>query len=168
MMAKRNPITGVRKTATPKLYWKKILETGRAPQVSNPGSDLAYDLFAAENVVLYPGRVTKVRTGIAIEFSPLRGAIIKDRSSMAAKGIRTSAGVVDAGYRGEIIVLLTLDTNAPPSSESVYVGAYKVNVGDKIAQMIPVEPQTNFEVIEEIKALSVTDRGAKGFGSSGK
>jgi len=148
-----------------KLFWKKLHENAKAPHVAHPGEDLAYDLFAAEDATLLPGRVTLVRTGIAIQFDPEHGAIVKDRSSMAVKGVRTSAGVIDAGYRGEILVPLTLDVNAPQNVDDLH-GAYKIKTGDKIAQMIPVKPLTIFEV-EESDALKQTVRGEKGFGSSG-
>ena len=148
-----------------KLYWRKLHENAKAPQVAHPGEDLAYDLFAAEEVTLVSGRVTLVRTGIAIQFEPPHGAIVKDRSSMAMKGIKTSAGVIDAGYRGEIRVPLTLDVNARQNSDGPH-GVYTIKAGDKIAQMIPVKPLTTFEV-EEAEMLDETIRGAKGFGSSG-
>jgi len=149
-----------------KLYWKKLHENATAPHVAHQGEDLAYDLFAAEDAILLPGRVTLVRTGIAIQFEPAHGAIVKDRSSMAMKGVTTSAGVIDAGYRGEILVPLTLDINAPQNAEGLH-GGYKIKAGDKIAQMIPAKPLTIFE-IEEREALKETVRGEKGFGSSGK
>ena len=149
-----------------KLFWKKLHERARAPHVAHPGEDLAYDLFAAEDATLIPGRVTLVRTGISIQFEPAHGAIVKDRSSMALKGIKTSAGVIDAGYRGEILVPMTLDMNAPPAADKLDRG-YAIKAGDKIAQMIPVKPLTTFEV-EEREVLKETVRGGKGFGSSGK
>lgn len=148
-----------------KLYWKKLHNNAKAPHVAHPGEDLAYDLFAAEDVTLAPSRVTLVRTGIAIQFEPPHGAIVKDRSSMAMKGIKTSAGVIDAGYRGEILVPLTLDINPPQRPDSPH-SSYIIKAGDKIAQMIPVKPLTTFEV-EESEALKETVRGEKGFGSSG-
>lgn len=151
---------------TLKLHWKKIHDKAKAPHVTHPGEDLAYDLFAAEDVTLVPGRVALVRTGIAIQFEPPHGAIVKDRSSMAVKGIRTSAGVIDAGYRGEILVPMTLDMNAPTAADGLH-GGYRIKAGDKIAQMIPVSPLTTFEV-EEREVLKETVRGEKGFGSSGK
>ena len=151
---------------TLKLYWKRLHDKAKGPHVAHPGEDLAYDLFAAQDVTLIPGRVTLVRTGIAIQFEPPHGAIVKDRSSMAAKGIRTSAGVIDAGYRGEILVPMTLDMNAPTSADGLH-GGYPIKAGDKIAQMIPVKPLTTFEV-EEQEVLKEAVRGEKGFGSSGK
>ncbi len=149
-----------------KLYWKKTHEKAKAPHVAHPGEDLAYDLFAAEDITLTPGRVTLVRTGIAIQFDPPHGAIVKDRSSMALRGIKTSAGVIDTGYRGEILVPMTLDMNSPSATDGLH-GGYRINAGDKIAQMIPVKPLTTFEV-EEREFLKEAVRGEKGFGSSGK
>jgi dUTP pyrophosphatase len=149
-----------------KLYWKKLKPSAKAPTVAHPGTDLGYDVYAAETVALMPGRVTLVSTGIAIEFEPAHGAILKDRSSLASKGIRTSAGVIDCGYRGEIRVAMTLDTDAPARSDRVQDGAYMVREGDKIAQLVPVKPLTMFEV-EQSEVLSETKRGEGGFGSTG-
>src|ERR1035441_1912292 len=91
----------------------KLLEEGaRAPVVAHPGEDLGYDVFALTGVVLAPRISAKVRTGIAVEArhpatgEPL-GLLVRDRSSMAARGIATTAGVIDAGYRGEILILMT-------------------------------------------------------------
>ena len=91
----------------------KLLEAGaRAPVVAHPGEDLGYDVFALEGVTLAPRATVKVRTGIAVEArdphtgAPL-GLLVRDRSSMAARGIATTGGVIDSGYRGEILVLMT-------------------------------------------------------------
>ena len=149
------------------LYWKKLHPNAKAPAVAHPGEDLAYDLFCAEQVTLHPGRVTLVRTGVAIQFDPAHGAVVRDRSSMASKGIKTSGGVIDSGYRGEIFVPMTLDANAPSSRESMQPEPYTVQAGDKIAQMIPVKPLTVFEV-EERETLTDSARGEKRFGSSGR
>jgi len=150
-----------------KLRWKKLHPNAKAPAVAHAGMDLGYDLFAVEDAVLRPGRVTLVRTGLAIEFDPPHGALLFDRSSMGNKGIKKSAGVIDAGYRGEILVQLTLDMDAPLNKEETKVVDYTIRAGDKIAQMIPVKPLTVFDV-EEVDVLSTSTRGEKGFGSSGK
>jgi dUTP diphosphatase len=150
-----------------KLYWKKLNKNAKAPTCAHPGEDLAYDLYAAETVELSPGRTTLVSTGLALEFDPPHGAIIKDRSSMALKGIRTSAGVIDAGYRGEVRVLMTLDVNTPTTSTGNETASYVINAGDKIAQLIPVKSNTLFAV-EEAEELKEAKRGEKGWGSSGQ
>jgi dUTP pyrophosphatase len=140
----------------------KLLEAGaRAPVVAHPGEDLGYDVFALEGAVLVPHVTIKVRTGIAVEARhpatgvPL-GLLVRDRSSMAARGIATTAGVIDAGYRGEILVLMT------NLSES----AVELKAGEKIAQMIPVEILTG--PIQEVESLEDSARAEKGFGSSGR
>jgi dUTP pyrophosphatase len=75
---------------------------------------------------------------------------------MAAKGIATTAGVIDAGYRGEILILMT------------NLGDFALNLkaGEKIAQMIPVPVLTG--IIEEVASLEDSNRADKGFGSSGQ
>jgi len=138
------------------------LETGaRLPVVAHPGEDLGYDLFALEAVVLEPQATARVRTGIAVEArhpetgAPL-GLLVRDRSSMAARGIVTTGGVIDAGYRGEILVLMT----------NLGKTTVDLNAGEKIAQMIPVPVLTG--LVQEVETLEDSARAAKGFGSSGR
>jgi dUTP pyrophosphatase len=140
----------------------KLLEAGaRAPVVAHPGEDLGYDLFALEGVSLSPRATMKVRTGIAVEArhpqtgAPL-GLLVRDRSSMAARGVATTAGVIDSGYRGEILVLMT----------NLGETAVELKAGEKIAQMIPVPVLTS--QVQEVETLEVSARAEKGFGSSGR
>jgi dUTP pyrophosphatase len=140
----------------------KLLEAGaRAPVVAHPGEDLGYDLFALEGAALASRATVKVRTGIAVEArNPATGAplglLVRDRSSMAARGIATTAGVIDAGYRGEILVLMTNLGEHP----------IELKAGEKIAQMIPVPVLTG--AVEEVESLEDSARAEKGFGSSGR
>ena len=140
----------------------KLLDPGaRAPVVAHPGEDLGYDLFALEGVALNPRATVKVRTGIAVEArhphtgAPL-GLLVRDRSSMAARGIATTAGVIDSGYRGEILILMTNLSDTP----------IELNAGEKIAQMIPVPILTG--PVHEVETLEDSARAEKGFGSSGR
>ena len=140
----------------------KLLEVGaRAPVVAHPGEDLGYDLFALEGVVLGPRATMRVRTGIAVEArhpetGVALGLLVRDRSSMAARGIATTAGVIDAGYRGEILVLMT----------NLGEAAVELKAGEKIAQMIPVPVLTGR--VDEVESLEDSARAEKGFGSSGR
>ena len=133
----------------------------RLPVVAHAGEDLGYDVFALEATTL-PGRGwARVRTGIAVEARDPRtgeplGLLVRDRSSMAARGITTTGGVIDAGYRGEVQILM-----ANLAEEPVAIAA-----GDKIAQMIPV-PVLTGEVIG-VASLGESTRAEKGFGSSGR
>jgi dUTP pyrophosphatase len=75
---------------------------------------------------------------------------------MAARGVAVTGGVIDAGYRGEIQILLTNLTDE----------AIRLNAGDKIAQMIPVPVLTG--TVEQVEELGDSSRAEKGFGSSGR
>jgi len=155
--------SGPRRSATIRLMLRvKCLEAGaRAPVVAHPGEDLGYDLFALEAVVLTPRATVKVRTGIAVEArdpqtgAPL-GLLVRDRSSVAARGIATTGGVIDSGYRGEILVVMTNLGDA----------SVELQAGEKIAQMVPVPVLTG--LVQEVEALDVSVRAAKGFGSTGR
>jgi dUTP pyrophosphatase len=139
---------------------KLLHADARVPVVAHPGEDLGYDVFALENVILTPRHTIRVRTGIAVEARhpetgvPL-GLLVRDRSSMASRGVATTAGVIDAGYRGEVQIVMTNLGEAP----------LEVKAGDKIAQMIPVPVLTGH--VHEVEDLEASSREAKGFGSSG-
>jgi dUTP pyrophosphatase len=140
----------------------KLLDlAARAPEVAHPGEDLGYDIFALEATNLGPHATLGVHTGIAVEArhpetgAPL-GLLIRDRSSMAARGLITTGGVIDAGYRGEILVLMT----------NLGEETAQIEAGEKIAQMIPVPVLTG--TVEVVEALQDSARAAKGFGSSGR
>ena len=140
----------------------KLLEQGaKLPVVAHPGEDLGYDIFAFEGITLHPRTTVRVRTGISVEARhpetgvPL-GLLVRDRSSMAARGLATTGGVIDAGYRGEILVLMT----------NLGDSAVELKAGEKIAQMIPVPVLTGR--VQEVDSLEDSARAEKGFGSSGK
>jgi len=137
-----------------------LVEGARLPVVAYPGEDIGYDLFALEQVTLRPRATARVRTGIAVEArhpqtgEPL-GLLVRDRSSMAMRGVVTTGGVIDAGYRGEILVMMTNLGESP----------VELDAGEKMAQMIPVPVLTGF--VQEVDRLESSDRAGKGFGSSG-
>ena|SRR5215469_17833814 len=151
------------------------------PTVAHAGSDLGYDLYSVEDVVLPPGVPVKVRTGIAVEGPPGWGFVLGDRSSMAARGVTYAGGRIDAGYRGEILVCL-VNVNQPTHSvrllrdaagavtdvtlESTDASVH-IRKGDKIAQMSPFEARTAIPVTV-VDELSSSERGGRGFGSTGR
>src|SRR5690242_19145479 len=79
--------------------------------------DLAADVYACEGVMLaaagQPGSTAAVPTGIALEFPSSHGALVEDRSGLAARGVTTLAGVIDPGYRGELRIVVTNLNGAP-------------------------------------------------------
>ena len=133
---------------------KKLSPDAVLPTVAHPGEDIGYDLYSCENITLPARGAAGVHTGIAIEFAPTAGGIVKTRSGMAKKRLLCNAGVIDAGYRGEVIVLMKNLGDAP----------YSIRKGDKIAQLLE-HPFLAGEVVED--DLSEAVRGVKGFGSSG-
>jgi dUTP pyrophosphatase len=135
---------------------KKLTDTARLPEKAHQG-DLGYDVFADEDKWIPPGEYKLVSTGISIWSNSYKyGFIIKDRSSIAMKGLFTHAGVIDAGYTGEIKIFF----------HNVSATSIKIEKGDKIAQLVPTKV-INFE-IEEVNELFKTKRGNDGFGSTGK
>ena len=135
---------------------KRLTETAILPEKAHQG-DLGYDIFSDEDKWIEPGGYKLVSTGISVHNSSYKyGFIIKDRSSVAMKGLFTHAGVIDAGYTGEIKVLFHNNSST----------AIKIEQGDKIAQLVP-QKVISFEV-HEVNELFQTQRGDNGFGSTGK
>lgn len=142
---------------------KKLTPDAIIPERAH-NDDAGLDLYAAEDCYLIPGKITKIRTGIAIQicreqndFNTYAG-FIWDRSSMGSKGFGKLAGVIDQGYTGEIMVLIT-NHNQPEISTLV-------KKGDKIAQIIFQKVET--PSIREVQEFDNTSRGNNGFGSTGK
>jgi dUTP pyrophosphatase len=123
---------------------------------SGKNGDLGADLFCLDAETLQPGDVKSIRTGIAVEFPDEFGALIEDRSGLALKGISTLAGVIDPGYRGEILIVLTNFGRQPVD----------INKGDRVAQLRLVR-RTPADFIE-VPELGPSGRGSRGFGSTGE
>ena len=121
-------------------------------------SDAGLDLSACERVVLGPGERTTVGTGLALAIPEGHAGFVQPRSGLASRhGITVvnSPGLIDAGYRGELRVVL-LNTDA---SEN-----FTVEPGMRIAQLVVLElPQVELLEVEELPA---SERGVRGFGSS--
>ncbi len=139
----------------------KLLDNcSRAPEYGTPGS-AGLDLFSTQNVLVYPGKWQKVRTGVAINKMP-EGTYgrIAPKSGLADKhGLMVNAGVIDADYRGELVVLVGL----LPGSEPV-----EVEIGNKIAQLILTKYTQVDRVVTIQGELGQTVRGSGGFGSTGR
>jgi dUTP pyrophosphatase len=118
--------------------------------------ELGADLYSVESLDLLPGQIRAVSTGVALEFPRGWGGLIEDRSGLALKGVCTLAGVIDSGFRGELKVVLTNLGSAP----------YKVQVGDRIAQIRMTKCHTAAFSFSDV--LATSSRGEGGFGSTGK
>jgi dUTP pyrophosphatase len=122
--------------------------------------DAGLDLHALEAVELAPGERASVRTGIAVEIPEGQAGLVLPRSGLAAQhgiALVNAPGLIDAGYRGELrVLLLNTDRN-----ERCAIAA-----GDRIAQLVLVRVET--PPVEEVAELGASERGAGGFGSSGR
>ena len=130
-----------------------------APTRAHPG-DAGCDLYACEAARLEPGERASIGTGIAVEIPEGSAGRVLPRSGLAAKhgiSVVNAPGLIDAGYRGEVRVLL-LNTDR---SER-----FDVEPGDRIAQLVIVE--IGDAQPEEVGSLTDSARGEGGFGSSGR
>ena len=162
----------------------KKLDSRATVPTKNHLSDAAFDLYACcwSDIRIESGQTVKIPTQIAVEIPEGYYGQIFDRSSMGAKGIHVHGGVIDGSYRGEIMVCLQ-NTNLDTEDFTVYHTngdgetdynrykavdpcRYTIKHGDKIAQMVLL-PVPQVEVVE-VQELNESDRGVKGFGSSGR
>lgn len=118
------------------------------------------DLYASEAAHIGPGERWSVGTGVALEIPEGHAGLVLPRSGLARKhgiALVNSPGLIDAGYRGEIRVLLL---NTDPAD------TFNVEPGDRIAQLV-IAPVVLVEPME-VEALTESARGNDGFGSSGR
>ncbi|HQZ84466.1 MAG: dUTP pyrophosphatase [Actinomycetota bacterium] len=129
------------------------------PTYAHPG-DAGADLVTTIDIELQPGQRVVAPTGIAIALPPGFAAFVHPRSGLAARwgvGLVNAPGTIDAGYRGEIkVVLINHDAS----------DVVQLRRGDRIAQLV-VQPVAR-AVFHEVASLPGSDRGDGGFGSSGR
>lgn len=161
---------------------KRLHPDAVIPRYAHEG-DSGFDLVAIEDTIIEPGETKLIRTGLAVELPPDYELQVRPRSGISLRTkLRVVFGTVDAGYRGEIGVIVDNIAEDPCGNESQYLtyidgldyrtdgemypnDTYLIRKGDRIAQAVikPVE-QAHFIEVEE---LDETERGAGGFGSSG-
>ena len=135
---------------------KKLKEGAVLPNYAHAG-DAGMDMYASEDVHIRKGERRKVPTGIAMEIPEGYVGLVWDKSGLSINhGLKTLGGVIDAGYRGEIIIgIVNL------SSED-----YTIEKGHKVAQLLIQKIES--PVVEEAIELNNSHRGEKGLGSTGK
>ena len=137
---------------------RRLDPAARLPTRAYEG-DAGLDLYALESVELAPGARAPVRTGIAVEIPAGQAGLVLPRSGLAARhgiALVNAPGLIDAGYRGELrVLLLNTDRVAP----------FTVRAGERIAQLVLVRVET--PEVAEVEELALSERGAGGFGSSG-
>jgi dUTP pyrophosphatase len=150
--------------------FERIHEMAQMPEKAHE-SDAAFDLTA----VYFEKKDFAVlaHTGLKLQIPVGYEAQIRPRSGLALKGVTVvnSPGTIDAGYRGEICVILGTCTGQPPflpepHNRTAKIGNAEFNVGDRIAQLV-IQPVLSVQMEEVQSVDSNTDRGIGGFGSTG-
>jgi dUTP pyrophosphatase len=142
-----------------RLAVRRLMPEARMP-TRTYGTDAGFDLYAAEAATVRIGQRASVRTGIALEVPERHAGLVLPRSGLAVEhgiALVNAPGLIDAGYRGEIRVLLL---NTDPEHD------FEVALGDRIAQLLIVRVEAPDVV--EVEELAASERGERGFGSSGR
>ncbi len=140
-----------------KVFWKKIDPAAQLPSYAHPG-DAGMDIRSVQEVTLPPGGRALVRTGLVVQLPPDAEAQVRPRSGLALKHgvtVLNAPGTIDAGYRGEVGVILANLGQEP----------FVVEKGMKIAQIVVARVEQAENV--EVQDTDATERGAGGFGSTG-
>lgn len=135
------------------------LDSGAFKPTKAHEADGGYDLYAPADATVYNVRGTIINTGVHIEIPAGYVGLIKSRSGLNIRQNIICEGVIDSGYTGSIVVKLRLMTDL----QHEWV---RINRGDRIAQLVIVPCFS--EELEVVDELEDTDRGANGFGSSGR
>ncbi len=135
---------------------QRLRPDAHLPERATPSST-GYDLYACLDEDLIVGqKPALVPTGIAIEAPPGYDVQVRPRSGLSSKGVQVTFGTIDSDYRGEVLVTMYVLPYRKP---------HTIRPGDRIAQLVVA--RTAEVVIEEAEALSASQRGAGGHGSTG-
>ena len=138
-----------------KITVKRLSTTAKLPSKAHQ-DDAGFDIYADEDIYIFPNKATAVSAGIVIEIPTGYYGRLKARSGLTIKThLRVLEGTIDSGYRGELKVMCD-------AKDAVH----EIHKGDKIAQLI-IQPLPEFEVVEGDIDMD-SDRGQGGFGSTGR
>lgn len=135
---------------------KKLKSDAILPNYAHQG-DAGMDMHAAEDVQVKKGERAKIPTGVAMEIPEGYVGLVWDKSGLSMNhGLKTLGGVIDSGYRGEVIIGVMNLSNED----------YTLKKGHKVAQLLIQKVEV--PMIQEVEELEDSHRGEKGFGSTGK
>lgn len=160
------------------LQVKLLSENARMPE-RNHKTDAGYDIFSAETVVLEPQEKAVIKTDVAVSIPEGYVGLLTSRSGVSSKThLVIETGKIDAGYHGNLGIdaiasngyitpgVFDIKGEIDLSDAIRQYGTYQINEGDKLAQLVIVPIWTpELKQVEEFECVS--ERGAKGFGSSG-
>lgn len=134
---------------------KLVNPKAQFPTRAHP-TDSGFDMYAMEWFQIAPRGHVKIPLGVALEPPVGFEVQLRGRSGMAGKGIMCHHGTIDNAYRGEVAVHLYNHNDEP----------YDINPGDRVCQIV-IKPVPQIQLFQ-VEELSQTDRGDKGFGSTGR
>jgi dUTP pyrophosphatase len=155
----------------------EVLDGGKLPAKANR-TDAGFDVYATDDVTIFPGQVIKHPLNIRMKLPAGAWAEIQTKSGLGSKGMLVYAGVVDEGYRGMPHVIATnLNWNLeweskdggfkPKDAQAYSIKPLEIKKGDKLAQ-ITMHPHSNEYFMVQVESVDAnTDRGSGGFGSTG-
>lgn len=130
----------------------------KAPYIlSKKAGDIGYDVRAMEDRILEPMETATISTGVSLELDDGFYADLRARSGNSSRGLICNLGLIDTSYRGEIKASITNLTG----------NDYEIKKGDRIGQLVFRE-ESMVDLEKVLKIDTDTDRGVKGFGSSGR
>jgi len=135
----------------------KPLKEIKSPSKAHSG-DAGWDVYSLEDKLLHPNSLYRFKLGFAIIGIPGKVYQVEGKSGLAEKGLTTIGNVIDNQYRGEVSALLINLSNTDKFIEK----------GDKIAQILVKNVEDDNILIIDTNPLTLTDRGEKAYGSSGK
>ena len=148
-----------------KVRVKIIDQNGKIPTKANQ-FDAGWDLYSTHDCTIQAGQRKTIKTGVSLQIPEGWVGLIWPRSGLSVKnGADILAGVIDSGYRGEVLVCLHNTNHGIPllSDDNLNI---KIKKGDRIAQILFQQvPEVS---MVEVDDLSSSERGDKGFGSSGE
>lgn len=128
------------------------------PSSAHPGEDAGLDLYVSETTVVEPGVFTAVPSGFSVELPEWAWGLVTGRSSTLHRGLFVKDAVIDSGYRGELFANCWNLSDQP----------IKVAAGERVAQLVIMPNLTKDLAPMQVPALARSDRGERGFGSSGR
>lgn len=130
----------------------------KAPYIlSKKDGDIGYDVRATEDKILESMETATISTGVYLELDDAYYADLRPRSGNTSKGLICNLGLIDTSYRGEIKASITNLTG----------NDYEIKKGDRIGQLV-FRKESMIDLKKVLKIDCNTDRGVKGFGSSGR
>jgi dUTP pyrophosphatase len=149
----------------------QVEEGGKMPTKAHQ-SDAGFDVYATDDITLYPGQVLKHPLNIRLKLPHSSWAEITTKSGLGSKGQLVYAGVIDQAYRGVVHVIMTnvniierIDEEGFPVMRTTPIVIKK---GEKVAQLIMNPYCDQFYMVQVDKVDTNTERGEGGFGSTGK